>query len=124
RALSEKYSTDADLLRIFYKTRVVKRSSKKFKEMIVDKIPVADVVNPETGEIIFEGGEDPIPAVKADEIADLPIEEVEVIEEIDDRLILNSLQEDVTKNHEEALLRIYQRLRPGNPPNLDKAREL
>ncbi len=28
------------------------------------------------------------------------------------------------RSHEEALLRIYQRLRPGNPPQLEKARTL
>ncbi len=39
-------------------------------------------------------------------------------------LIFNSLGEDATSSHEEALLRIYQRLRPGNPPQLEKARTL
>ena len=39
-------------------------------------------------------------------------------------LILNSLEEDATGSHEEALLRIYQRLRPGNPPQLEKAKAL
>ena len=39
-------------------------------------------------------------------------------------LILNSLAEDATASHEEALLRIYQRLRPGNPPQLEKAKAL
>ena len=39
-------------------------------------------------------------------------------------LILNSLAEDTTASHEEALLRIYQRLRPGNPPQLEKAKTL
>ena len=39
-------------------------------------------------------------------------------------LLLNSLAEDATGSHEEALLRIYQRLRPGNPPNLEKAKAL
>jgi DNA-directed RNA polymerase subunit beta len=48
-------------------------------------------------------------------------------------LIMNSLREDaeeskrrtgVTPSHEDALVRIYQRLRPGNPPALDKARVL
>jgi DNA-directed RNA polymerase subunit beta len=39
-------------------------------------------------------------------------------------LIFNSLAEDATSSHEEALLRIYQRLRPGNPPQLEKARTL
>ena len=39
-------------------------------------------------------------------------------------LLLNALAEDGTASHEEALLRIYQRLRPGNPPQLEKARAL
>ena len=39
-------------------------------------------------------------------------------------LIFNTLFEDNTASHEEALLRIYQRLRPGNPPQLEKARTL
>ena len=38
-----------------------------------------------------------------------------------DPLILNSLHEDPCKSHGEALLKIYQRLRPGNPPQLEKA---
>ncbi len=44
--------------------------------------------------------------------------------EIKNSIILNSLAEDNTQSHEEALLRIYQRLRPGNPPQLEKARTL
>ncbi|MDQ3331974.1 MAG: DNA-directed RNA polymerase subunit beta, partial [Planctomycetota bacterium] len=38
--------------------------------------------------------------------------------------LLNALTDDNTSSHEEALLRIYQRLRPGNPPQLEKARAL
>src|SRR5262249_54972238 len=41
-----------------------------------------------------------------------------------DTLILTSLREDPTNTHEEAMLKIYQRLRPGNPPQLEKAKEL
>src|SRR4029079_13731887 len=39
-------------------------------------------------------------------------------------LILNSSAEDSTSSHQEALLKIYQRLRPGDPPQLEKAIEL
>ena len=38
--------------------------------------------------------------------------------------MLNALADDNTASHEEALLRIYQRLRPGNPPQLEKAKAL
>jgi DNA-directed RNA polymerase subunit beta len=41
-----------------------------------------------------------------------------------DPLILNTLAEDGARTHEEALLKIYARLRPGNPPQLEKARKL
>jgi len=39
-------------------------------------------------------------------------------------LLFNAIADDATSSHEEALLRIYQRLRPGNPPQLEKARTL
>ena len=48
--------------------------------------------------------------------------EVEVIEEVRDALILNTLAEDDCQSHEQALLRLYIRLRPGNPPNQEKAK--
>src|SRR5207244_7506905 len=41
-----------------------------------------------------------------------------------DPIVLNSLVEDGTDSHEAALLKIYTRLRPGNPQQLEKAREL
>src|SRR5262249_49488540 len=49
---------------------------------------------------------------------------ISVLKDARDPLILQSLQEDRTTDHESALLRIYQRLRPGNPPQPEKAREL
>src|SRR4029077_11706147 len=52
------------------------------------------------------------------------LKSAEIIENVADPLILNSIQEDVTSSHQEALLKIYQRLRPGNPPQLEKAIEL
>ncbi|MHC4572889.1 MAG: DNA-directed RNA polymerase subunit beta [Planctomycetota bacterium] len=47
---------------------------------------------------------------------------VEVIEQARDTLILNTLAEDDCQNREQALLKFYMRLRPGNPPNQEKAR--
>ncbi len=47
-----------------------------------------------------------------------------MISKVEDPLILNSILEDSTSSHEEALLKIYQRLRPGNPPQLEKAMDL
>ncbi|HHT9145458.1 MAG: DNA-directed RNA polymerase subunit beta, partial [Candidatus Brocadiaceae bacterium] len=47
-----------------------------------------------------------------------------VIKKLDDPLILNSLESDFTKSHEDALLKFYVRFRPGNPQQLEKAKQL
>jgi len=49
---------------------------------------------------------------------------VEVCSKISDPVILNSLADDASEDHESALLRIYARLRPGNPSHVDKAKIL
>jgi DNA-directed RNA polymerase subunit beta len=57
-------------------------------------------------------------------IQDLDLKDIEVISKVGDPLILNTLADDGTRTHEEALLKIYARLRPGNPPHVEKARKL
>ncbi|MFN3485939.1 MAG: DNA-directed RNA polymerase subunit beta, partial [Planctomycetota bacterium] len=49
---------------------------------------------------------------------------IEIVSRLDDALILNTLEEDDTHSHEEALLKIYGRLRPGTPQTPDKAKQL
>lgn len=46
---------------------------------------------------------------------------VEVIEKVSDSLILNTVQQDECQSREQALLKLYLRLRPGNPTNIKKA---
>jgi DNA-directed RNA polymerase subunit beta len=130
RALSESLSTDRDLLRQFYPTQVVKKGKTQtqtaFAKSITDKIAVGDIVVLKTGEVLVPSGM-PIPETAAQEIASSDLAEVEIIDsdvQNLDMLLINSLHEDPTKSHEEALLKIYSRLRPGNPVQLEKAREL
>ena len=75
------------------------------------------------GEILVEAGQR-ITKNVAETICTSGVKKVEVMELPKVPLIFNSLVDDVTSSHEEALLRIYQRLRPGNPPQLEKARTL
>ena len=82
------------------------------------------MVDPETGEIKLEGGGE-ISEKLAEELRnEMGVKEIEVIDEVKDWLILNTLKEDATRTHEEALLKIYLRLRPGTPPQLEKAKQL
>ena len=130
RALDEKYSTDQDILREFYQTTTVKKGKSQtenaFAKSITGKIAVGDIVVLKTGEVLVPSAT-PISEAAALEIAAGDLAEVEVIDADPadlDMLIINALHEDPCKSHSEALLKIYSRLRPGNPPQLEKAREL
>jgi DNA-directed RNA polymerase subunit beta len=123
RAMDPAYSSDADILRAFYPTETVKVNSKDARAKIKGALAVGDVIDPETGEVYLESGET-FTDEKLDIIFASPVTEVTILTKVKDPLILASLNEDPTSTHEEALLKIYQRLRPGNPPQLEKAREL
>jgi DNA-directed RNA polymerase subunit beta len=127
RAMDPKYSFNAALIRVFYDTRIEKVVDGRSVSKIENKIAVDDVVYPPSseraGEVILEAGQK-ITKNIAEIICTSGLSGVEVMEDPKNPLIFNSLQEDATSSHEEALLRIYQRLRPGNPPQLEKARAL
>jgi DNA-directed RNA polymerase subunit beta len=127
RAMDPKYGQDPDLLRTFYETTSEKVVDGRSVGKIEGKIAVTDIVYPhnsdKAGEIIVEAGHK-ITKNLAELICTSGLSSVEVMPEAKVPLILNSLQEDDTGSHEQALLKIYQRLRPGNPPQLEKARAL
>ncbi|MCI0492533.1 MAG: DNA-directed RNA polymerase subunit beta [Planctomycetes bacterium] len=127
RAMDPKYGMDADILRIFYETTKQKIVDGRSAGKIEGKVAVGDIVYPvgseRAGEIIVECGQK-ITKNAAESIATSGVKSVEVMDSPQTPLILTALAEDGTSSHEEALLRIYQRLRPGNPPQLEKARAL
>ncbi len=127
RAMDPKYSLNAELIRVFYDTSTEKVVDGRSVAKIEGKIAVDDVVYPassdKAGEVILEGGQK-ITKNIAELICTSGLSSVEVMPDPKVPLIFNSLAEDNTSSHEEALLRIYQRLRPGNPPQLEKARAL
>jgi DNA-directed RNA polymerase subunit beta len=123
RALSEHFSSTDRILEHFYDVvdlKVEKLKPEHFSaEMIVDQ---------DSGEELCRVGA-PI-GDKIDTIQASNLKTVRVITDPGDSLILNTLAEEkldflaeVTE-HEAALLKIYGRLRPGNPPQVDKAKAL
>ena len=127
RAMSPKYSSDTDIIRAFYETTTEKVVDGRSVAKIEGKISVDDVCYPASsdraGEIIVEAGQK-ITKNHAETIATSGVSKVEVLTPPKVNVLFNSLTDDTTSSHEEALLRIYQRLRPGNPPQLEKARTL
>ena len=127
RAMDAEYSTDSDLIRLFYETKQERVVKSHEGEELVGKVAVEDIVYPvghdRCGEIIVEVAHT-IDKEQAAAIVEAGHKSIEVISQIEDELVLNSIREDSTISHEEALLKIYQRLRPGNPPQLEKAIDL
>ena len=127
RAMDPKYSEDSDILRAFYETMKVKVVDGRSVAKLEGKVAVDDIVYPgssdRAGEIIVEAGKK-ITKDTAETICTSDLKVIEIMNAPRSPLIFNSLAEDNTSSHEEALLRIYQRLRPGNPPALERARKL
>ncbi|MHC4734305.1 MAG: DNA-directed RNA polymerase subunit beta, partial [Planctomycetota bacterium] len=115
RAIDSACGTAEEILRFFYPTKTVP---------ITDLTPamwaVGPIVDKKTGEIHVEAGTQIGDRVSL--IQQSNIKKVEVIVDVRDPIILNTLAEDDCQSHEQALLKFYMRLRPGNPPSEDKAK--
>src|SRR5262249_31534705 len=108
----------------FYEIEKINSADSKAAAKLEGRIACGDIVDPNTGEVLIESGTT-ISKASAHVLADAGnLGTVLVLADARDPLILQSLQEDPTTDPETALLRVYQRLRPGNPPQLEKAREL
>ena len=122
--MSPQYSSDEAILQAFYEAEEIDSADPKAAAKLEGRIACGDIVDPMTGEVLIDSGTT-ISKALAQVFADAGnLGAIRVLKDSRDPLILQSLQEDPTTDHESALLRIYQRLRPGNPPQLEKAREL
>jgi DNA-directed RNA polymerase subunit beta len=123
RCFADRYSTDADLIRIFYPTETIDLESPKSLDKIAQKVAVSTIVDPGSGEPLVEGGER-IATEMAKVIRDAGVKSVDVVSDVKDPLLLETLKEDVSKSREDALMKLYARLRPGYPPDKKKAEDL
>jgi len=86
----------------------------------------ADVVDLTTGELLYEANQE-LTADKLHKIIQSGVTNFEVFfPERDDvgNIISNTLRRDSVRKPEEALIEIYRKLRPGDPPTLDTATAL
>jgi DNA-directed RNA polymerase subunit beta len=86
----------------------------------------ADIVDPATGEVILEANEPLEPRVIS-MAQEKNIDRIEIFFPEKDEvgpIISQTLKKDPIHTHEEALIEIYRRLRPGDPPTLDSSRSL
>src|SRR5688572_19638466 len=131
RAMDPGYSSSASIIRQFYDPEKVKLKGAEVRARLVGdpekEVPPMyaddDVIDPETGEVYVNAGE-PFTKDAVDRIVTSSLKEVSALAPQRDPIILESIKDDGTESHEAALLKIYQKLRPGNPPQLEKAKEL
>ena len=86
----------------------------------------ADVVDPSTGEVILEANEELTPRVVS-MAQEKNVDRLEIFFPERDEIgpvLSSTLKKDPIHTHEEALIEIYRRLRPGDPPTLDSSRSL
>src|SRR3954454_11874055 len=87
---------------------------------------IADVVDLDTGEVLFEANE-LVPEdieERLDNRSSTPVEVFFPDWELVGATLSNTLAKDTTRNSKEALIEIYRRMRPGDPPTLESARSL
>ena len=85
-----------------------------------------DVVDPSTGEVILEANDEVIPRIVS-MAQEKQVDEIEIFAPERDEIgsvLSTTLRKDTIRTHEEALIEIYRRLRPGDPPTLDSSRSL
>jgi DNA-directed RNA polymerase subunit beta len=139
RAMDERFGTSTAILELFYDVETIRVGSLKSIDKLTGdeddevrsgRVTAEDLLDAETGEILLPTGdvftETFLKSYFSEEMTAkrggkksfkvLPIQ-------FDD-LILKTLKEDPSIDYEDALIKIYQRLRPGNPPQAAKAREL
>jgi DNA-directed RNA polymerase subunit beta len=95
-------------------------------EALEGAFAAADVVDPATGEVLLEANEELTPRVIS-MAQEKKIDRLDVFFPERDEvgpIISATLRKDAIKTHEEALIEIYRRLRPGDPPTLDSSRSL
>ncbi|MEO0511399.1 MAG: DNA-directed RNA polymerase subunit beta [Planctomycetota bacterium] len=124
RCLDESVSTTEALLSLFYEITEVKAQDVRPEFWAAES-----VIDTETGEEIVHVGRQLGDAAEA--IIASTLKTVRVIQNPGDVLILNTVAEEkldaieVGENeYEKALVKVYNRLRPGNPPQVDKAKQL
>src|SRR5580692_4224027 len=118
-------------------TKFTKAAIKKLRDSKIDRLPIDleelvgkvaahDVVDKETGEVILEVNEE-VTEAKLEKLREAGIEQFKIL--FIDGLNVGSYLRDTllaekVKTTEDAIMEIYRRLRPGDPPTLETAKTL
>ena len=124
------WETDEQILKLFAKTEVQALSDKLENLATLEGRVLAAPVIDSTGEVLLEANID-LTEEELGKLQKAGIESIEILDEEDARRIQflrNTLQRDVQSDYKEghikdqALVEIFRRIQPGDPPTLESAR--
>ncbi len=118
------YSSDVDILDLFYEIKSIKTSAALKLENVSSLVLVEDAVDAQEGVVLARAFE-PLTKAIVRQFETHGITSLRAIDTtIDDGALIRALKKDPTRNEEEALKEIYKRLRPGEPPTIANAKAL
>ncbi|HXQ81841.1 MAG TPA: DNA-directed RNA polymerase subunit beta, partial [Opitutaceae bacterium] len=118
------YSSDIDILNLFYEIRDLKVTKALDMENVSTLVLVEDAIDAQKGVVLARAFE-PLTKQIVRTFEKHDIASIRVIDTaVDEGAIIRALKKDPTRNEEEALKEIYKRLRPGEPPTTANAKAL
>jgi DNA-directed RNA polymerase subunit beta len=123
RCLDESIASTEAILSLFFEIKEVSVESLR-----PEHYAASTIIDTDTGEELVHVGKQIGEAIE--DVQNSSLKKVRVIQNPSDPLILNTVSEEKLEQfegaseYEAALLKVYTRLRPGNPPQVDKARQL
>ena len=115
------FGTDEKILGVFYDKESLPSEGK-----ITGRILAAEVIDPRTGEVLAPANVE-VSKELALKLEKAKVKKVDLLVIPKQDLyasIRRTLEKDAVRTEDEALLEIYRKLRPGDPPTLDSARNL
>jgi DNA-directed RNA polymerase subunit beta len=118
------------ILRLFHQQEDVKITQRPGKrdEEVLGRVAIMDVVDKKSGEVVIEAGES-VTQAHIDKLRDAKIFKIACIKYVESQsaeedVILKTIHKDNCPDQESALKKIYNLIRPGDPPNLETAKAL
>ena len=118
------YSSDIDILNLFYEIKDLKVAKALDMENVSTLVLVEDAIDAQQGAVLARAYE-PLTKQIVRTFEKHGLTTLRVIDTaVDEGAIIRALKKDPTRNEEEALKEIYKRLRPGEPPTTANAKAL
>jgi DNA-directed RNA polymerase subunit beta len=115
------FSKDEQILKLFYETETL-----GIEDKLTGRITAADILDERTGEVLLEANREILKETLI-KLEKAKVKKVEVLvtpKNDENAPIRKTLDRDSLKSREEALIEIYRKLRPGDPPTMDSAKAL